>query len=233
VKSVRRLLSTPASHILAALALLAGIGDAFAAGGAFNVDDSEIGSPGECKTETWTAFAANRDFIGVAAPACVVEFSRPVEIGAQLVRFRSGDQWGTDLILKGKTSLIPLGEGKIGVGFIGGGAYSFTQHEMAAAFATLPVSFQISDTLRLNVNAGVLRNLIETRTLFTWGAGADLSLSPKVTLIAEVFGFNSETSAQAGMRYTPHEKIDFDLTYGRNLTGERADWITLGINLRF
>jgi hypothetical protein len=216
-----------------ALMVATGSGQALAAGGAFAVDDSEIGAPGECKVEGWTAFASNRDFIGVVAPACVVNIVRPVEVGAQLVRFRSGGEWGTDLIVKGKTSLVPLGDGKVGVAFIAGAAYSFTEHQTVAAFANLPVSFQISEALRFNVNAGVLRNLADTRTVVTWGAGADFSVSPRITLVAEVFGFNSETGAQAGIRYTPHEKIDFDLIYGRNLTGERADWVTLGVNLRF
>src|SRR5678816_972747 len=42
-----------------------------AAGGAFAVDDSEVGKPGECKVESWVAFADNKDFIGTTSPACV------------------------------------------------------------------------------------------------------------------------------------------------------------------
>ena len=218
---------------VAALMLIAAARESHAAGGAFMVDDSEIGAPGECKVESWAAFASNHDFIGVAAPACVFSFGRPVEIGAQFVRFRSGGEWATDLLLKGKTSLIPLRDGKIGVGAILGGAYNFTRSEMVAAFGTLPFSFQASEQLRINLNVGFIRDLVETRTITTWGAGADFSMTSKITLIGEVFGFNSETGAQAGIRYTPHEKIDFDLIYGRNLTGERANWVTFGVNLRF
>jgi hypothetical protein len=218
---------------VAALTLVVPAVESRAAGGAFVVDDSEIGAPGECKVESWAAFASNHDFIGVAAPACVIGLGRPVEVGAQFVRFRSGGEWGTDLLLKGKTSLIPLGDGKIGIGAIAGGAYSFTNSEFAAVFGNLPVSFQFSEQLRVNLNVGFIRDLVETRTITTWGAGADFSLTPQITLIGEVFGFNSETGAQAGIRFTPHEKIDFDLIYGRNLTGERADWVTFGVNLRF
>ena len=59
------------------------------------------------------------------------------------------------------------------------------------------------------------------------------SLKKPFTLIGEVFGQGSQnTGAQLGLRYTPVEKIDFDLIYGRNLTGEHANWITLGVNLR-
>ena len=38
---------------------------------------------------------------------------------------------------------------------------------------------------------------------------------------------------QAGLRYTPMENIDIDLIYGRNITGEDANWVTLGLNVRF
>jgi hypothetical protein len=35
------------------------------------------------------------------------------------------------------------------------------------------------------------------------------------------------------MRFTPHERIDFDFIYGHNLAGEKSDWFTLGMNVRF
>jgi len=38
---------------------------------------------------------------------------------------------------------------------------------------------------------------------------------------------------QAGLRVTPIETIDFDVIYGRNITGENANWITIGMNVRF
>ena len=62
--------------------------------------------------------------------------------------------------------------------------------------------------------------------------------------IAEVFGQVGdlppaasssvrEPRMQAGLRYTPVDNIDIDLIYGRNITGEDANWITLGLNVRF
>ena len=32
---------------------------------------------------------------------------------------------------------------------------------------------------------------------------------------------------------TPIDTIDFDVIYGRNIGGENANWITLGMNVRF
>jgi hypothetical protein len=215
------------------LCLLLALREGHASGGAFMVDDAGVDDAGTCKVETWAAFANNRDFIGVVAPACVVNLGRPVEFAAALGRVRSDGGWSTDLVLKAKTPIIPLDEGKFGVALIGGAGFNLTRSETAAAFVSMPISFQVSEPLRLNLNVGALRDVLDDRTLFTWGAGAYVSLTQQVALVAETFGVGDETGAQLGIRYSPHEKVDFDLIYGRNLTGERADWMTFGVNLRF
>ena len=38
---------------------------------------------------------------------------------------------------------------------------------------------------------------------------------------------------QLGLRYRPVDKFNIDLIYGRNLTGERANWITRATVMRF
>src|SRR5262245_31327439 len=42
-----------------------------AAGGAYLVDDADIGKPGSCQNEAWLATATHRDFTAVTSPACV------------------------------------------------------------------------------------------------------------------------------------------------------------------
>jgi hypothetical protein len=37
---------------------------------------------------------------------------------------------------------------------------------------------------------------------------------------------------QSGIRYSPRKDVDYDLIYGRNLTGEGANWITFALTLR-
>jgi hypothetical protein len=51
----------------------------------------------------------------------------------------------------------------------------------------------------------------------------------------QVFGGQgtSRSAVQGGIRHTRVDKVDFDLIYGRNLTCEEANWLTLGVNLRF
>jgi hypothetical protein len=38
---------------------------------------------------------------------------------------------------------------------------------------------------------------------------------------------------QTGVRYRPNEIFSVDLIYGRNISGENANWITLGTTFRF
>jgi hypothetical protein len=37
---------------------------------------------------------------------------------------------------------------------------------------------------------------------------------------------------QSGIRYSPNKDVDWDVIYGRNLTGEGANWITLALTVR-
>ena len=85
---------------------------AFAArlGGAYYVDDAEIGKPGSCEIESWSSFAANGDRIAVFSPACVLNLGRPVELGTNIVNLRSDAQGDTIAALTAKTRNL-TGEG--------------------------------------------------------------------------------------------------------------------------
>src|SRR3954469_25207351 len=68
-------------------------------GGAYFVDDSEIGKLGSCEFESWGSFAANTDRIFVFSPACVFNVGRPVELGASYIKIRSDGAWEQTLAL--------------------------------------------------------------------------------------------------------------------------------------
>jgi hypothetical protein len=38
---------------------------------------------------------------------------------------------------------------------------------------------------------------------------------------------------QTGVRYRPNEIFSVDVIYGHNITGESANWITIGTTIRF
>ena len=218
-------------------------GAAHAAGGAFAVDDSEIGKPGECKVESWAAFADNRDFIGVSNPACVVRFIHPVDLGAQFQRARTDGVWGTSLTLKAKANIIPAETGKLGIGVGGGTSFDLITKENTGSFVNVPFTYSVSEQFRINVNSGWLYDRIANLHWWTWGAGFEWNFVKQLTLIAEIFGQAghkvedqpslSDPRFQAGLRFTPVEHFDIDVIYGRNIAGENANWITVGLNVRF
>ena len=217
------------------LALLAPADPARAAGGAFAVDDAGVDDVGDCKVEAFSSFAMNDDRVFAVAPACVVSLGRPVDVGMQFDRARSGGEWGTGLTVKAKTAIVPFtDDARFGIAIAGGVGYDLTAHETAEWFVTVPVSIRLNQIFQVNLNVGGLWDRIERRSLVTWGAGVELKVAEQFTVLGEVFGQGSDDpGAQLGLRYTPHERVDFDVIYGRNLTGERSDWITLGVNLRF
>ena len=114
----------------------------------------------------------------------------------------------------------------------------------------VPLTFEVSEQLKINLNAGWLHDSVDELNWFTWGAGFEWNFVKPLTLIAEVFSQSGdlpdvefgeppapnsirEPRVQAGLRYTPVDNIDIDLIYGRNITGEDANWVTLGLNVRF
>jgi hypothetical protein len=209
----------------------------YAAGGAYAVDDVEVGAAGSCKIETWGSFADNRDWIGVMSPACVVNLLAPVELTAQAARFRTDNDLGAAFSLKGKVNVIPVEVGKVGLGLTGGGFFDPVTGDNNGAFATVPVTFALTSSFRINLNAGWFYQSIDNRHLGYYGAGFEWNFVKPLTLIAEVYGFTNsdvrEPRFQAGIRYHAAEAVDIDLVYGRNITGEKANWITVGMNLRF
>src|SRR5512132_1603708 len=110
---------------------------AFAArlGGAYYVDDAEIGKAGSCEIESWSSFAANGDRIAVFSPACVVNPDRPVELGTNLVDLRSEGQEDVLATLTAKTVPIPIG--RTGFGLAIAGAIVLTPSTRRAAASSL------------------------------------------------------------------------------------------------
>ncbi len=223
---------------------------ALAAGGAFVVDDADIDKPGACKVESWASTASNHDFSAVTSPACVVKLGIPVELGGLLQRSRSGGVWGTTGGLKAKANLIPIENRPFGLAISGFSSWDLVSGANTGGFINVPVTIPVNRKFKINVNGGWLYDNVAKIGYATWGAGFEWGLVDKFTLIGEVFGqagalpavnpgdpppLNSirEPRTQLGMRFTPQENIDIDVIWGHNVTGENAQWGTLGVNLRF
>jgi len=236
-----RLLTAAAAACL--LAATAGFSEqAHAAGAAYQVDTAEVSDVGSCKMESWISSADNRDVIASISPACVVSLFRPVEVSAQFSRARADGEWGTSVSPKLKTNIVPTAIGSWGFAISAVASYDLITRENTALFVTVPATLRLSNVVRINLNAGWQLDRTVNRNYFTYGAGFDWRTPDNVwTLTGEVFGQAGaaeqsgvvEPRSQLGLRYRPVDQFNIDLIYGRNLTGERANWITLATIIRF
>jgi len=216
-------------------------GDARAANGAYAVDAADIAEVGSCKIESWLQAATNTDFTAVANPSCAVNIFRPVELSMQTVRSRSDGDWSTSLAPKAKWNFVPTGVGRFGLSFYAGGSFDAVTGDNLTAFAVVPLTYRLSETMRINLNGGWLWDRMTDRHYLIYGAGFDWKLTDTLQWTIEAFGQagqSDEPSAirprfQTGIRYRPNDIFSVDLIYGHNITGENANWITLGTTIRF
>ena len=117
--------------------------------------------------------------------------------------------------------------------------------EMVAHHARgdLPNYYRINRVIheRINAIAGWLWDRTVDRHYLTYGLGFDWKLTDTLQWTIETFGQagTSDTPSavrprfQTGMRYRPNEIFSVDVIYGRNISGENANWITIGTTIRF
>jgi hypothetical protein len=225
----------------AAISLLLAEERAWAANGAYMVDAADISDVGSCKVESWISTATNTDFSAVANPSCAVDIFRPVELSLQTNRARSDGDWSTTIAPKAKWNIVPTGIGKFGVSFYAGGSFDALTGENLTAFAVVPATYRLSETMRINVNAGWLWDRTVDRHYLTYGAGFDWKFTDVLQWTIEAFGQAGASDIpsvvrprfQTGVRYRPNEIFSVDVIYGHNITGENANWITIGTTIRF
>ena len=212
-----------------------------AANGAYAVDAADISEVGSCKVESWISTATNTDFSAVANPSCVVNVFRPVEMSLLTSRSRSDGDWSTSIAPKAKTNIVPTGIGKFGFSFFAGGSFDALTGENLTTFAVAPATFRLSETMRINVNGGWLWDRPNDRHYLTYGLGFDWKFTEVLQWTIEAFGQAGASDVpgvvrprfQTGVRYRPNEIFSIDVIYGRNITGENANWITIGTTIRF
>jgi hypothetical protein len=238
---LRTLFSVTAFAVTATVSAWLTAGEARAANGAYAVDAADISETGSCKVESWLSSATNADFSAVANPSCVVDVFRPVELSVLTNRSRSDGDWSTTVAPKAKTNLVPTGIGKFGFSFYAGGQFDALTGENVAAFAVVPATYRLSETMRINLNGGWLWDRTLDRHYLTYGVGFDWKFTNVLQWTIEAFGQAGAADIpsvvrprfQTGVRYRPNEIFSVDVIYGRNITGENANWLTLGTTIRF
>jgi len=221
-------------------------GFAHAAGGAFAVDDAAVEAVGACKTETIlaTEIASNSDRYAITTPACAFAFGEQrSEVALGIGRRRAGDLYTTPASLKFKTPLpgFDLTKRERFGAAISAGYFADLddgKRRSRGYFVTMPVSFRLNESFLVNANLG--RNEFDRRadSFTNWGASLEMNLQQfgyrRITLVAETFApRRAETAYQLGARYAPLATLDFDVLLGRNLGGERKNWLTFGLTQRF
>jgi hypothetical protein len=208
---------------------------AWAAAGPYAVDDSAIGLPGECKLETWISRSDTSDHLAVASPACVFAALPAIELGLNGLRSRVGGVYQTLIGPKLKSELVPIERFGVGIGVMVSGAYAVSRDRPEAAVAFVPLTVVPIEPLRVSLNLGWAWNRTAHRHAATAGLGAEWRVHPRLVVIGETYGQDSNRWAkQVGLRPTVIEGLlDLDLTYGRNIDGTSSNWATVGAIVKF
>jgi hypothetical protein len=227
---------------LAATVVAGAAGDeARAANGAYAVDAADISEVGSCKVESWMSTASNKDFSLVANPSCVVDPFKPVELSLLTNRARSDGDWSTTIAPKAKMNIAPTGIGRFGFSLYAAGSFDALTGENLTVTAVIPATYRLSEVMRINLNGGWLWDRSADRHYLTYGIGFDWKFTDTLQWTIEAFGQAGAADVpsvtrprlQTGVRYRPNEIFSVDLIYGHNITGENANWITLGTTVRF
>jgi hypothetical protein len=229
--------------LIAAMAIVPwfAAGEARAANGGYVVEAADISAAGSCKFESWMSFATNTDFSMVANPSCVVDPFKPVELSLMTNRAKSDGEWSTSIAPKAKTNIVPTGIGKLGFSVSAGGSFDAATGENLTVFAVIPATWRLSEAMRINVNGGWLWDRSADRHYLLYGIGFDWKFTNTLQWTIEAFGQAGQSDVpstvgprfQTGVRWRPSEEFSIDVIYGHNITGEAANWITIGTTIRF
>src|SRR5206468_1985739 len=152
--------------------------------------------------------ADNGDHIYVFSPACVVKLGAPVEIGVNAVNGLSGGFGDTTLSLTGKTVPLPIGPSGFGLALSGAVVYDFAEETLNSLILNVPLTYDFSEQLRLNVNVGSQYAAVAPSGLFARaGAGVSWEFAKQWSIDTEVFALmgpeQTNPRFQTGIRYSP------------------------------
>jgi len=227
------------SITLSLIALLTVMSKAKAAGGAYVVDDAAINAPGECNIDTWYQSGRHNHSSSNASLSqdCTLKGLPNLQLGAAIAHSRDDADSETQLSPQFKTSLFAREDLGLEWALAGTAHFAFNRaHVFDGSELNLPFTYQPIRALRLNLNTGWAQAYDDgaQHHRWTWGTGVEYDLARSLTLIAERYGQRgAEQAWQAGPRFHLGERIDVDVVAGRNLTGERDQWLTTGAIVRF
>ncbi|MFB3301864.1 hypothetical protein [Pseudomonas sp. AMR01] len=212
---------------------------AYAAGGAYVVDDGAVNAPGECNVDAW--YTANRHQGNVhnqtLNPACTFSALPSVQWSAALSRSSEAGDAETQVSPQVKAQVWSREDLGLQLAVSATGHVALDrQHAFDGADLTVPLTWQPVQALRLNFNGGWAHayNGGEQTHRLTWGTGFEYQVADALTLIGERYGQEGGDQAwQAGPRLHLGTLVDVDVVVGQSLSGERNRWLTTGATVRF
>ncbi|WP_343683987.1 hypothetical protein [Asticcacaulis sp.] len=207
-----------------------------AAAGSHVVDDSGVETPGVCHVESWaTRYDDRRGYLNLS-PACTRKVWPRLEMGGTVQAIRDG----RDDVLFGPAVKLNLrapasGRPVPGLAVAVGGTWSGRSGQLEAASLNLPVTFNATDRLQINLNTGwaYTRQSAHPHAL-TYGAQIYASVTDTLGLMAETFGRDrGKPGAQVAARWTPgNGPYDLDVVVGNRVDGLSPRAISLGLTVR-
>ncbi len=209
--------------------------DAWAAGGAHIVDDSEVETPGTCHLETWvTRFVPGDGYLNFG-PACTSERMPRIEMGVTYQHY-----WDetVDAPLFGPTFKFNFFPESTGVGLALGlnTGMNLKAGTVGIASLVMLMSVPLNDRVTINVNGGW--NYLagdDNQNAAFYGIQVESKVAWDLSLMLEFFGRQPGiTGAQIGLRYTPNDGwVDFDILAGNSFDATSPKFFTVGVTVRF
>ena len=174
----------------------------------------------------------------------MLNLGAPVELGTNLVNLRSEGVGDSTASLTAKIVPLPIGGGGFGLALSGAFVYDLTDKNINSVILNVPLTYDFGKHLRFNINVGAQYIRGDSRDIgqnppglfATAGAGVAWNVVKEWSVISEVFALmgpgQSNPRFQSGLRYSPTKDVDWDVIYGRNLTGEGANWVTVALTIR-
>lgn len=200
-------------------------------------DDARLVDPGACQLEAWQRVNhGSRE--RWAFPACNPTGNLEVTLGGNDLPDGTGGR-ASDYVVQGKTLFRPLETNGYGFGLAAGAYFHGDpapgQGKLKNAYFYVPISKSLmDDQLVLHVNLGAQNDRDAGNRPWTWGVGAELSLTSRVVLVAESYGDDhARPSYQAGLRcWVKPNRFQIDTTLGAQAGDIGASrWFSIGVRL--
>lgn len=208
---------------------------ALAAGGTHIVDDSAVETPGVCNTELFGTRFGPGSSSATLNVNCTFDALPRLELGLGVIRAREDGSAEAEFGPAFKWNLAEPDGGSPGLALTGLVKIGTRSGRLESVNIFVPVTFALSTSTLFSLNAGWQHvRQADARDTAKFGGQLEVIATPTLGLMGEVFAtLESSPGAQAGIRWTPADMVDLDLTLGHRVDGLSDVSVAAGLVLRF